>query len=177
MDDDCVFCGIAAGTQPARKVREWPDAVAFLPLNPVTEGHTLVIPRVHVTDAAVDPLITAVVMARAAEQAALCQAANILTSIGTAATQSVMHLHAHVVPRSVGDELMLPWGTTGDPHEPHRCKGMDALADEVRRLTAPVMTGGAPVYVGQLVWATPAPGLRYIPVAVKGPITAMWPLA
>ena len=133
---DCVFCGIVAGTEPASMVREWPDAIAFVPLNPVIAGHVLVIPRIHVADATVNQAVTALTMGRAAELAGECSASNILTSIGAAATQSIFHLHVHVIPRFVGDQLMLPWGTTGNPHDPHRCKGMDQLEAELARLRA-----------------------------------------
>lgn len=166
---DCVFCGIVAGTQPAVMTKRWPDAVVFRPVNPVTEGHLLVVPTVHVADAAEEPTITALVMARAAEIAGMWEAANILTSIGAAATQTVYHLHVHVVPRSVGDGLMLPWGTTGDPHEPHRCSGIDVLTAEIKRLTAPV---GATTHIGHINWHRPPdPPTLYVPVRVDAP---MW---
>lgn len=109
----CVFCGIIVGTEPATIVQHWTDVVAFVPLNPVTDGHLLVIPRVHVPDAVTDSAITAMTMARAAELARTYSASNILTSVGRAATQSVFHLHIHVIPRAQGDQLALPWGTTG----------------------------------------------------------------
>jgi histidine triad (HIT) family protein len=140
---DCVFCGIAAGTEPATMVREWPDAVAFVPLNPVITGHTLVIPRLHVRDAVENQAITALTMARAVELAAEYSASNILTSIGKAATQSVFHLHIHLIPRFVDDQLMLPWGTTGNPHEPHRCKSMDRLEAELTKLRGSRLPLGA----------------------------------
>lgn len=161
-ETECVFCGIVAGTQPSVTVKRWPEALAFLPLNPVTGGHVLVVPRTHVTDAAESPMVTALVMARSAELAGMYDAANILTSIGADATQSVMHLHVHVIPRRVGDGLMLPWGTTGDPHEPHRCPGIDALTAEVERLTTPA-TSGSPAGSG--------------PVPDEPPHRVMWPLA
>jgi histidine triad (HIT) family protein len=131
---DCVFCGIIAGGEPATILRDWPDALAFVPLNPVVDGHILVIPKVHVRDAVENQAITALTMGRAAEIAADYGASNILTSVGAAATQSVFHLHIHIVPRRAGDELMLPWGTTGDPHEPHRCPGMDRLTRDLASL-------------------------------------------
>lgn len=130
---DCVFCGIAAGTEPATIVREWTESVAFVPLIPVSAGHILVIPREHVVDAVERPFVTAVTMMNAVQLASEYSSSNILTSVGAPATQSVFHLHIHVVPRFVGDQLMLPWGTTGDPHEPHRCKGMDRLEAELRK--------------------------------------------
>jgi histidine triad (HIT) family protein len=107
----CVFCGIIAGTEPAVIVRQWPDAIAFIPLRPVVRGHSLVVPRVHVPDAVTNPAVTALTMGRAAELAAAYSASNIVTSVGSAATQSVFHLHLHVIPREAGDRLMLPWST------------------------------------------------------------------
>jgi histidine triad (HIT) family protein len=111
---DCVFCGIVAGSEPAQIVREWTDAIAFVPLNPVIDGHVLVIPRVHVEDALESPMITVFTVARTIELAlddTRYDACNILTSVGTDATQSIFHLHVHCIPRHHGDRLMLPWGT------------------------------------------------------------------
>jgi len=106
----CVFCGIAAGKAPAVVVREWPDALAIRPRSGgVTEGHVMVLPRVHVADAGTDPEVTAAVMRRAAELMAEHPAANLITSRGADATQSVFHLHVHVVPRRADDGLALPW--------------------------------------------------------------------
>jgi histidine triad (HIT) family protein len=107
---NCVFCAIAAGEAPAVIVREWPDALAVRPRSGgVHPGHVFVLPRVHVEDAGTDPEVTAVVMRRAAELMAEHSAANLITSKGAAATQSVYHLHVHVVPRQEGDGLSLPW--------------------------------------------------------------------
>jgi histidine triad (HIT) family protein len=109
---NCEFCQIAAGVAPADVVREWPDAVAIRPRSGgVVAGHVLVLPRVHVADVGTDPVVTGAVMHRAAELAAEVPAANVITSRGTAATQSVFHLHVHVVPRVDGDGLVLPWTT------------------------------------------------------------------
>lgn len=105
--EDCVFCGIAANVVPARVVREWPDAVAFLPRRSFPTEHVLVIPRVHVVDATVDPVVTGMVFARAAELAR--PACNLITSAGVEAEQTVFHLHVHVVARVAADGLRLPW--------------------------------------------------------------------
>lgn len=75
----------------------------------MNDGHVLVIPCVHVADVGIDPEVSTRTMARAAELAANLDAVNILTSRGVAATQSVFHLHIHVVPRSEDDGLRLPW--------------------------------------------------------------------
>lgn len=134
MRNDCVFCRIVAGTEPAVMAAWWPDTIAFFPLAPVTPGHTLIVPRMHVRDALENTTVTAVTVGRAVEYAGSLSSVNILTSVGRAATQSVMHLHIHVVPRHEGDQLMLPWGTTGDPHEPHRCRRIDELEKELEEL-------------------------------------------
>lgn len=105
--DPCVFCDIIAGDEPAEFVRRWTDAVAIVPLNPVTPGHVLVIPRAHVVDASDRPHIAAQAMERAASIAV--PPFNIITSAGKEATQSVFHLHLHVVPRAENDGLALPW--------------------------------------------------------------------
>jgi histidine triad (HIT) family protein len=115
----CPFCEIVAGRAPG-VFATWRDAVAIEPLNPVTPGHLLVVPRQHVADAAENPQVAAVTMERAAALAIRYDAANIITSIGEAATQTVEHLHLHVVPRRPGDGLALPWtGQRADPaHDP-----------------------------------------------------------
>ena len=107
--EPCPFCEIAAGRAPARIVQEWDDAIAIVPLNPVVEGHTLVIPRDHVQDFTTDPDVSALTMLRAAELAQGPQPMNLITSRGRAATQSVFHLHLHLVPRAADDGLALPW--------------------------------------------------------------------
>ncbi|SDM47159.1 HIT family protein [Allokutzneria albata] len=110
QDQTCVFCAVAAGNAPATVVREWEDVIAIRP-RPcgVNDGHVLVIPRTHVADASVDPAVSGRVMTCAAELMAEHEAANIITSRGAAATQTVFHLHIHVVPREEGDGLPLPW--------------------------------------------------------------------
>ncbi|MBB0243872.1 HIT domain-containing protein [Streptomyces alkaliphilus] len=107
---NCPFCAIVAGRAPATVMRTWSDAIAIVPLNPVTPGHWLVIPRTHVPDAATDPGVSAAVMRRAAEVIAHTgDDCNLITSIGAPATQTVFHLHLHIVPRATGDGLPLPW--------------------------------------------------------------------
>jgi len=107
---DCIFCRIASGRAEATVVRDWDDALAIVPLAPVTDGHLLVLPRTHVPDATSDPAVTANTMLRAAElAAAIGGALNLITSVGAEATQTVWHLHIHYLPREAGDGLPLPW--------------------------------------------------------------------
>lgn len=106
----CAFCRIVAGEAPATMIQEWPDALAIRPRSGgVATGHVMVIPRVHVPDAGADPVVTGAVMTRAAQLVGELAAANLITSKGSAATQTVYHLHVHVVPRLAGDGLPLPW--------------------------------------------------------------------
>ncbi|MGW5925506.1 HIT family protein [Streptomyces anulatus] len=109
MVASCVFCRIVAGLALADVVRKWDGVIAIRPLDPVTPGHVLVIPHTHVADVGESPLVSARTMACAAELAAVLLAANVITSKGSAATQTVAHLHLHVVPRTAGDHLPLPW--------------------------------------------------------------------
>lgn len=108
-DPACVFCSIVAGEAPASMVREWDETIAIRPRGGVNAGHVLVIPKTHVADVGEDPAVSAVTMARAAELAADLDDVNVITSKGGAATQTVFHLHVHVVPREEGDGLPLPW--------------------------------------------------------------------
>lgn len=112
MGERCPFCAIVAGTAAAAIVHSWPDAIAIEPLNPVTRGHLLVIPRAHVPDFTCDPEVSALTMRRAAELVQTsCEAINVISSAGSAATQTVFHLHLHLVPREPHDGLALPWTT------------------------------------------------------------------
>ncbi|WP_405883649.1 HIT domain-containing protein [Streptomyces sp. NBC_01384] len=106
----CPFCEIVAGRAPAEVWIEWKDAMAIVPLGPVVAGHTLVIPKQHVAHFSEDPGVAALTMRRAAELAAeMPGPMNLITSRGREATQSVFHLHLHLVPRVVDDGLALPW--------------------------------------------------------------------
>lgn len=108
--DDCPFCLIVAGTAPAKIVFEWIEALAIEPLNPVTPGHVLVIPTRHVATFKDDPWVTGRTAMWAAEYAwSKPGDFNMITSAGIAATQTVRHLHFHIVPRHQGDGLALPW--------------------------------------------------------------------
>lgn len=110
----CVFCLLVQrydedpATAPA-VVDEWPDVLALAPVDPVTTGHLLVIPKRHVTTAADDPEVTGRVSACAAELAAGLPHFNLIANAGAEATQTVPHLHLHLVPRYRGDGLLLPW--------------------------------------------------------------------
>lgn len=107
---ECVFCDIVAGRAPAVIVATWPEAIAFVPLNPVAIGHTLVVPKRHVIAPHEDLQLYKMVSGCAAEFAGLMDSAyNLIDNFGEDASQSVDHLHKHIVPRFWGDGLQLPW--------------------------------------------------------------------
>lgn len=105
----CVFCRRIFTEQYDEDYSDH-RAVSFVPLNPVVEGHRLILPRTHVRDAASSPDITAYTYRLAAAIAKdLKQEFNLITNAGKAATQTVPHLHVHYVPRAPEDGLLLPW--------------------------------------------------------------------
>jgi histidine triad (HIT) family protein len=107
---DCEFCRIAAGELPAAIVFADDDHVAFLDRRPLFEGHTLVIPRAHVVTladlppAAVGPYFTLVQRLSVAVPRAM-GAAGTFVAMNNVVSQSVAHVHCHVVPRNVKDGL------------------------------------------------------------------------
>ncbi|MFD5294744.1 HIT family protein [Streptomyces mutabilis] len=108
-EQPCPFCEIVAGRAHAQVAEEWDDTLAIVPLNPVVNGHLLVIPKEHVRDFVDDPVVSAQTMYRASELVAGLGSYNLITSKGRPATQSVFHLHLHLIPRAVDDGLALPW--------------------------------------------------------------------
>jgi histidine triad (HIT) family protein len=105
---DCPFCDrIDCGEYDYDD--RW--CAAFQPLHPVTPGHFLVVPKLHTASAFTSPLCAGRAFRFAAELARLMELDdfNLITSAGGWATQSVFHLHVHVVPRKEGDGLHLPW--------------------------------------------------------------------
>jgi histidine triad (HIT) family protein len=106
----CVFCAIAGGQAPASLVLRDASACAFLDTHPLFKGHVLVVPPSHVATLSdlpaegVAPFFSSVQrIARAVEQALGAQ--GTFVAINNRVSQSVPHLHAHVVPRTKGDGL------------------------------------------------------------------------
>jgi histidine triad (HIT) family protein len=106
----CLFCRIAHGEEPAAMVLEAPAVVVFLDHRPLFPGHCLVVPREHVDTlgdlpgALTAPVFdTAAAVARALERA--LGAEGSFVAVNNRVSQSVPHLHVHVVPRRKGDGL------------------------------------------------------------------------
>ena len=106
----CVFCAIVAGTVPAFRVADGDAGVAFLDTRPVFKGHVLVVPRPHVDDlpglpADLLPGFFALVQRLSEAVPAALGAGGTFVAMNNTVSQSVPHLHAHVVPRTKGDGL------------------------------------------------------------------------
>ena len=110
---DCIFCAIVAGEEDAVVVDETDETIAFAPLEPVSEGHLLVIPKAHYENLfdIPEPILRAV-MKHAKSIAEELHAddfdgVNLLHTSGKAAQQSVPHFHIHLAPRRSTDDLDL----------------------------------------------------------------------
>lgn len=107
---DCLFCSVAAGDADAARVWEDDDFVAFLDIRPLFKGHVLLVPRAHVVTlpdlppALRDPFLAATQRLAAAMVEGL-GAQGSFVAMNNTVSQSVPHLHCHVVPRTKGDGL------------------------------------------------------------------------
>ncbi len=115
--DDCPFCQIVQGDGlDAREVYRNEHVVAFVPLEPATLGHTLVVPRHHIPDIwsldreTADHLTQATLqLSNAVRRATQPEGLSIIQSNGEVAAQTVFHLHVHIVPRWSGDPVGGIW--------------------------------------------------------------------
>jgi histidine triad (HIT) family protein len=110
MTDDCLFCGIIAGTVPATIVLETDEVVGFLDVRPVFKGHVLLVPRQHVVTLSDLPEALLVPVFSSAQRVADAITSGLgaqgtFVAMNNVVSQSVAHLHVHVVPRTKGDGL------------------------------------------------------------------------
>ncbi|MGZ3425308.1 MAG: HIT family protein [Polyangia bacterium] len=106
----CVFCGIIDGTTPASIVMQDDQVVAFLDATPLFKGHVLIAPRAHVITLADLPApslphLFGVVQRMSRAVPAALGAQGTFVALNNVVSQSVPHLHVHVVPRTKGDGL------------------------------------------------------------------------
>ena len=111
-----MFCAIESGSAPAHRIYEDDNAIAFMDINPATDGHALVIPRTHVRDLfdigeerAAAVMAATVRLAERIKRALRPDGMNVMHATGAAAFQTVFHFHLHVIPRYFNDPLKLPW--------------------------------------------------------------------
>jgi histidine triad (HIT) family protein len=137
-DPDCLFCRIIAGEAEAAIVLDEPGVVAFLDIRPLFAGHTLLVPRDHhetLTDLPSDQIAgyfaTAQRLAGTVERA--MDARGTFVAMNNRVSQSVPHLHTHVVPRRPKDGLRgFFWPRTkyeGDEMEQTAAKIREELAE------------------------------------------------
>ncbi|MFB8217693.1 HIT family protein [Streptomyces anulatus] len=144
---NCAFCSIVAGESPAEVVFESANTISFLPLNPATYGHTLVIPKMHVRDiweidlnVANDVAAATLRVAHGIRLALKPDGLNLINSSGAAASQTIFHLHVHLVPRWKNDRV----GNIWPPDQPLPEAVREELADDMREGIATAGQSGLP---------------------------------
>lgn len=115
-DPECIFCKIVAGEIPSFKLYEDDETMAFLDINPVHDGHSLVICKSHYPNVfAIESEVLAAVaratvkVAKAVNFAMAPDGLNLVQANGPGAAQSVPHFHIHILPRRHGDQLLINW--------------------------------------------------------------------
>ena len=137
---DCPFCEIVPREDPdAREVYRDEHVVAFFPTEPAVLGHTMVVPREHVPDIwslseekAAHLARATVRLAGAIREAVHPEGLNVIQSNGEAATQTVFHLHVHLVPRWVGDAMGPIWPEETDYGEAEKDQTLAAVREACR---------------------------------------------
>jgi len=131
---DCIFCKMVAGQIPVARVYEDEIVLAFLDIGPISDGHTLVIPKQHFEKLHDCPaeLLGEVVLrlgriAGAVVAAMNADGYNLLCNNGRAAGQLIEHLHFHIVPRNVGDGVFDRWPSYRYPQGK-----VEKIADKIR---------------------------------------------
>lgn len=112
--DNCIFCKIVDGQIPSTKVYEDNDFLAFMDINPMAIGHTLVIPKNHFRNAldttdevASKMYIVVIKVANAVKKAFNASGINIIQNNEASSGQEVFHSHIHIIPRYDNDNLGL----------------------------------------------------------------------
>lgn len=139
---DCPFCEIVQRDDPdVREIYRDAYVVAFFPTEPAVLGHTMVIPREHVADVwslteetAAHLARTTVRLAAAVRTAVEPDGLNLIQSNGRAATQTVFHVHVHVVPRWEGDAMGPIWPEETDYTEGAKDQMQDRIRAACRKL-------------------------------------------
>ena len=133
--DDCLFCKMVAGEIPVTKIYEDEIILSFLDIGPISDGHTLVIPKQHFEKLHKCPAgLLGQVFTRIGKIAGAVATAmssdgyNILCNNGRAAGQLIEHLHFHIVPRNTGDGLFNRW-----PSFKYEDGKIEELAETIRK--------------------------------------------
>ena len=134
-ENDCVFCKMVAGQIPVIKIYEDEVVLAFLDIGPISDGHTLVIPRQHFEKLHECPaeLLGQVgsCLGRIAKAVAIgmdSEGYNVLCNNGRSAGQLVGHLHFHIIPRNTGDGVFNRW-----PAYKYEAGKIETIAAKIRQ--------------------------------------------
>jgi histidine triad (HIT) family protein len=132
--NDCVFCKMVAGQIPVAKIYEDDIVLSFLDIGPISDGHTLVIPKQHFEKLHQCPaeILSRVAsrlgsIAEAVAGAMNSDGYNVLCNNGRAAGQLVEHLHFHIIPRNAGDGVFDRW-----PAYKYEQGKIEAIAAKIR---------------------------------------------
>ena len=132
---ECIFCKIASGQIPSAKIYEDEIVVAFLDIGPISDGHTLVMPRQHFEKVHnCPPELLGQIWTRLGKIAGAVASAtgadgyNVLCNNGRAAGQIVDHLHFHIVPRKTGDGVFAKW-----PSYKYSPGQVEIIAEKIRK--------------------------------------------
>lgn len=132
--DDCIFCKMVAGQIPVTKIYEDDIVLSFLDIGPISDGHTLVIPKRHFEKLHQCPAEilgrVASCLGNIAEAVAAAMNAdgyNVLCNNGRAAGQLVEHLHFHIIPRNADDGVFDRW-----PAYEYEQGKIEAIAAKIR---------------------------------------------
>ena len=136
---DCRFCSIVAGESPAHVVLDEDAAVAFLDVRPLFPGHVLVVPRTHVetlpdlAEPDLAPYFESVQRVAVAVRSSM-GAQGTFVAMNNTVSQSVPHLHTHVVPRTKGDGLKgFFWPRTRYADDDHAAEVARAITEVLRQ--------------------------------------------
>ena len=123
-EEVCVFCRIVAGDIPASVIYEDERTVAFLDIAPFERGHVLVVPKCHaemLTGLPGEDAQAAILVTQSVGEALLrqlpCDGFNVLQNNGVCASQTIPHVHFHVVPRHNGRPLSWTPGRYDSPED------------------------------------------------------------
>ncbi len=113
---DCIFCKIVADEIGSIPVFEDDHTLAFMDINPVARGHTLIVPKQHWQNLYEMPDEHLGYVSASAKRIAVAvkfalnpDGVSLIQANGQGASQSVLHFHMHIVPRTMGDELKINW--------------------------------------------------------------------
>jgi histidine triad (HIT) family protein len=143
VPDDCLFCRIVAGDEPAEIVFSDEVSVAFLDIRPVFHGHTLLVTREHFETLPdlpanlVEPYFANVQMLSIAVRDAM-EAQGTFVAINNVVSQSVPHLHTHVVPRVKKDGLRgFFWPRTKYERDDHAAQTAERIRTAISSVAEP----------------------------------------